>query len=134
MMTASPVPRRLFGSLRMRRYVALFGLVILVGCDLFVACEEAVCTNGIQVTINDIVSAQVTVEFVVDGEVADDIRCDEDCVIVFTATPDSITIRVIGDTETVEMAFTPEYRRILPNGPQCRPRCFLGVLEMSAPV
>lgn len=101
-------------------------------------CTLIGCSDGIAIDIDGIVSAQVTVEILVDGVVVGQTLCatsQGNCLVVLEDfVPDELTVRVTGVDSSAEETFTPTYMENQPNGPDCPPICLQALIEMTAVV
>jgi hypothetical protein len=107
---------------------------VAAGCNPFAPrnCTLIGCQTGLQIHLIDAPEELYTVT-VTAGDRTESYTCTvaARCPLPFFVdfTPSEVTVVYESDSARVERTFTPEYRRLRPNGDDCPPDCWTATVE-----
>ena len=117
--------------------VALGMLPILTSCDPFRGCTEAGCLDGLIVHVVGVPDSIFTIDATAPGFTPQRIDCHSasgDCFAPFQGfSPETATIRVSWESDTVEVTVSPQYETVRPNGSGCDPVCQTANVDITVP-
>jgi hypothetical protein len=112
-------------------------LLLVAGCDvlgLYQSCTLIGCANGLTVQLQGSVPTEFTIRATA-GSVVREQQCNEarcrESVFFEEFRPDTVTIEIIAATGSNSRQFTPSYKGVYPNGPDCGETCRQATVTFS---